>query len=194
MWIRLGFSATGTFPKTMLRVVGSRRWAGYSRFVFSNVWSTLGLLLANACAGVADGGPTEDLGCEVGTEGCSCYGNWSCNYRLSCVDEVCVDRLGEIRRSEISALRAADPIATASSEECLTCVEDGCVSPLAECYSEVGCSPLFSCLLTCSNEPAMVYTDCASDCYSAAPLRSHTPATHLQLCTGKMCDSACHSR
>lgn len=148
--------------------------------------------MANACAGVADRAAPDDVGCKVGTEGCSCYGNWSCNYRLSCVDEVCVDRLGEARQSEVSALRAADPIAVATSEECLTCVEDRCTSRLAECYAEASCAPLFSCLLTCTHNADSAYTHCASECYAAAPLRSHTSATQLRLCTGRQCETECN--
>lgn len=161
----------------------------------TKVWATLCLLLTNGCSANLSGNASASLGCETGTEGCACYGNWSCNYQLSCVDEVCVDRrrlaAEQSQALTKAALRAADPIVAASTEECMSCLEDDCVSPLSACYDERGCAALVGCLLPCSEPTGETYIDCASSCYAEAPLSAHAHATRLQMCAQSRCDNAC---
>lgn len=158
----------------------------------AKAWGVLCLLMANACGAHIASEKSLGLQCEVGTEGCDCYGNWSCNYQLSCVDEVCVDRAKiAAEQAQTLSLRAADPIDDAASDECLECLESDCVSPLAGCYDQAACSGLFACLVGCSQLSVHMYTSCANDCYAGAPIEAHSDATQLQMCTQARCKEAC---
>lgn len=151
------------------------------------------LLGTNACSAPFTDQSSDALGCEVGTVGCSCYGNWSCNYQLSCIDDLCVDRRARAEESELSALRAQDPVAHASSPECLTCLEEVCLASLTNCYAQSGCTSLFACLLGCSREASEPYSECAAGCYSAAAIEDHDDATQVQLCSANACPDDCHT-
>jgi hypothetical protein len=158
----------------------------------------LGLLClfsSNGCGANLSRNESAELGCATGTEGCACYGNWSCNYQLSCIDEMCVDRrklvAEQTQALAKASLRAADPIVSASTEECMTCLESDCVSPLGECYDEAGCSNLIGCLLPCADPTGETYAECAEVCYAEARLTAHAPATQLQICAQSRCEDAC---
>lgn len=161
----------------------------------TRAWCVLCLFLINACGANLSRNESANLGCETGTEGCACYGNWSCNYQLSCADEVCVDRrklvAEQTQALAKASLRAADPIVASSSEECMTCLESECVSPLAECYDQSGCSTLAGCLLHCSDPTRETYAQCADACYSEAPLVAHSRGTQVQVCAQARCDGTC---
>jgi hypothetical protein len=111
------------------------------------------------------------------------------------MDDVCVDRrklvTEQTQALAKASLRAADPIVAASTETCMSCLESDCVSPLAECYDEAGCSTLAGCLLPCADPTGETYADCAETCYSEAPLAAHAPGTQLQVCAQLRCDDSC---
>lgn len=176
----------------MLSDVSRSKQAWGSLGMGTKAWGIVCLFLANACGAHIASEKSLGFQCEVGTEGCDCYGNWSCNYQLSCVDEVCVDRTKiAAEEAQTLSLRAADPIASAVSDECLVCLEDDCVSPLAECYDANACSGLFACLLGCSQLSVHMYTSCADECYARSPIEAHSSATQLQMCTQARCKETC---
>lgn len=153
------------------------------------------MLLTNACGANHSNGDAAALGCETGTEGCTCYRNWSCNYQLSCLDDVCIDRrkvaAEESKELAKSSLRAIDPIVAVTNETCMSCIETDCVSPLSECYESDGCAVLFGCLLPCVSRPGASYAACAETCYAEAPLSAHPHATQLQVCAQAHCGEGC---
>lgn len=175
------------------KVRASQRLVGF--LLDAKTWGVLCLFLSNACGANFSRDDSATLGCEMGTEGCACYGNWSCNYQLSCMDEVCVDRrklaAEQTQALAKASLRATDPIVSASSEACITCLESDCVSPLAECYDRGGCGVLFGCLLPCASRTGETYAECAEACYAQAPITAHTHGTQLQMCAQSQCEQSC---
>lgn len=175
---------------------GKLRAAG-GRFGLAQTWMMACLLLANACAANLSR-DTANLGCEVGTEGCACYGNWSCNYQLSCIDDMCLDRrklaAENAQLLTQSSLRSTDPIVAAASESCMGCLEDACVSPLATCYDRAGCATLAGCLLSCAHSTGETYGDCVEICYANAPIDAHERGTRVQRCAQTQCSDVCREQ
>lgn len=175
-------------------VMDGKLRATCSRLGLAKIWVLVCLLSANAC-GANLSRETANLTCEVGTEGCTCYGNLSCNYQLSCIDEVCVDRRKSAAENAQlltqSSLRAADPLVAAASESCMSCLEDECVSPLAACYDRVDCTGLAGCLLSCAWSAGETYVDCAQICYAGAPVGAHERGTRVQRCAQSQCPDVC---
>lgn len=188
LWIDPSRSFLRVMPRVVDSVVARRRGREFGRLF----WAVVCWCGANACSANFPEQSSSALGCEVGTVGCSCYGNWSCNYQLSCVDEICVDRRALAEEAELSALRSRDPVAHASSPECLTCLEEVCLASLTNCYAQSGCTSLFACLLGCSRAISTEYDECAAGCYSTTPLDGHSDATQVQLCAAKTCPAECH--
>lgn len=147
-------------------------------------------LLATSCGGAVET-TTYELGCETGTLGCSCYGNWSCNYQLSCVEEVCVDRRArpssdtpELARSEL----LPDPLAAATSAECVECLQDQCSAPLETCYPEAGCIALQACVFACSGD-ASAEADCSGQCIAQASGEARAKAASVGECSKQQCEA-----
>lgn len=166
------------------------------------------LLTSSVSCGGSVSTTTYGLECETGTLGCSCYGNWSCNYQLSCVENECIDRKNQTppakQPSDVQAgkdqpedpelMRAeslADPLAAAASDECVTCIHTECSTPLQGCYPETGCIALQACLLKCTDQdppPAA----CSNDCFAAAPANAQLKSTPVSECTARSC-TACQT-
>lgn len=157
------------------------------------VLARFGLLgMSGGCAALAVDTP---LDCEVGTEGCVCYGNWSCNYRLSCVDDLCVDNQSrsdsERSRTTEAALLVNDPLMSREAPECIVCAESDCSASLERCYETPGCAELSGCLLNCSRSDGE-YFKCSRECYLPAPVEAHVRANGLHQCLNQTCRDECY--
>lgn len=150
------------------------------------------LLLATNCGGAVTT-TTYELECETGTLGCSCYGNWSCNYQLSCVEDMCVDRRERPAKND-NALEQAeslpDPLADATSDACLQCLQEDCSTQLEACYPETGCVALQACLLECSKPANSTAAECATQCSNRAPEGARLKSRPVTECSQQNC-AAC---
>jgi hypothetical protein len=141
-------------------------------------------LFGTGCSGSVET-TSYELGCETGTLGCNCYGNWSCNYQLSCVDEVCVDRKTETLNESNDKQRAAvdspsDPLALAATTQCVQCLHDECSTALEACYPETGCIALQACLFACSNK--LEQPECSKECFALASANAQAKSAPVSKC------------
>lgn len=167
------------------------------------------LVVTTSCGSNVTSEVNANLGCEIGTEGCTCYGNWSCNYQLSCVEDLCVDRRKQkaspqVENDDLTTLRSNDPIAGSITAPCAACLDEQCQSALSECYSETGCAPLFSCLTRCNRAepgagadqntaPAAQVEACAERCLAESAATAHSPASQLWGCSNTTCSETCEA-
>lgn len=152
-------------------------------------WSALVCLWSVSCSAPLD---TFESECEMGTLGCACYGNWSCNYQLSCVDEVCVDRRDRDAAAEPYSHRLQslpDPLAAATSDDCAACLHDECNLALQACYAETGCIAVQACVFECERD-ALPDASCRAQCSSGASSEARRKSAAVAQCSDKRC-SAC---
>lgn len=133
----------------------------------------------------------HDSECDTGTLGCACYGNWSCNYQLSCVDDVCVDRRDRGPEAAVGPHQShlqslPDPLAAATSDDCVTCLHDECSHRLEACYAETGCIAVQACIFQCIDD-ALPEASCRSECSSGASSEAQAKAARLSLCANERC-------
>jgi hypothetical protein len=147
-------------------------------------------LLGTSCGGDVTT-TTYGLECETGTLGCSCYGNWSCNYQLSCVDDLCVDnraRPASHEKQSNSTQSPADPLASVPNTDCVECIEEQCSKALEECYPETGCIALQACLLGCSlGEDSEA--SCGASCDEQAAAGARRKSASVTECARRSCTS-----
>lgn len=156
-------------------------------------------LLSGGCAALTS---EASLDCEVGTVGCACYGNWTCNYMLSCVDDQCIDKRASTqepahdepqqleRLSDEATLLTNDPLMVKEAPGCVECAEAKCLTSLVQCYETAGCSRLVGCLLRCERA-VEGSVSCERECSLAAPLEAKKPAAALRQCLAQDCSHEC---
>lgn len=149
------------------------------------------LVLTTGCGG-AVATATYELECETGTMGCSCYGNWSCNYQLSCVEDVCVDRKSPLQTDGLvepeppHSEPAPDPLADATSDQCLECLQADCSAALEACYPETGCIAHQACLLECRRS-GKVREVCEGRCSKDSSIDAHKKSALVTECREQRC-------